>query len=295
MPYFDGSIRFMNDEYIALVEELEGKRIEEKRKILQQVIRAKTREQASDLKISLDAEKTKIKEALSDLAPEKITSSAQTVEKLIGFVDNPSYKMILRSYAGALMLETLEKHNERIVVNADKTIKIEYINIPASQNQDLDANKNDLERSLNDTLSKTPTLLDTIQSGMLFRALVETSDKKTPDKKTIPVDMTTFSKEKRDEYFKELQAKKDKKEPLTTQEQTLLLSQAGFANFESSINPQDVAKLMKAVESTGEKGAASAVGEGIGQIGGTIGKLAAAGAGGGIKVLGDILASATKE
>lgn len=36
---FEGSINFENDEYIALVEELEGKGIEEKRKILQQVIR----------------------------------------------------------------------------------------------------------------------------------------------------------------------------------------------------------------------------------------------------------------
>ena len=39
----------------------------------------------------------------------------------------------------------------------------------------------------------------------------------------------------------------------------------------------------------------SVVGEGIGTIGGTIGKLAGAGAGGGIKVLGDILSSASKE
>ena len=36
---FEGSINFENDEYVALVEELEGKSIEEKRKILQQVIR----------------------------------------------------------------------------------------------------------------------------------------------------------------------------------------------------------------------------------------------------------------
>lgn len=46
---------------------------------------------------------------------------------------------------------------------------------------------------------------------------------------------------------------------------------------------------------TREKSTTGAVGEGIGKIAATAGKIAAAGTNGGIKVLGEILASATKE
>lgn len=299
---FDGSIQFRNEEYVTLVKKLEQQKIEEKKKILSEVISLKTAGKVNKLKTDIDAEKRKIKEALSDLAPEKIITSAKIIEKLIDFVSDSAQKQILRSYAGSIILETLEKHNERIIINADKIITIDYINPISPANTELDANKIALEKSLNETIQKTSSLLDTIRSGILLRSQVETADKNN-NTQTIIVKPIS-SQEDMQAYFKKLEEKKTKNESLTIQEETFLLSQEGFKDFQSFAKPQDVAKLAQKVSTdtsvlstsqfTGDK-MTSSVGEWIGQIGGTIGKIAAAGAGGGIKALGDILASATKE
>ncbi len=90
----------------------------------------------------------KIKEILSDLSPDKIDASLKTVESLIDFIIDPKYKMILRSFAGSLMLEKFEANNQRVIVREDKTIEIAYID-SSKQSTLLDQNNTILQTKIN--------------------------------------------------------------------------------------------------------------------------------------------------
>ncbi len=110
-----------------------------------------------------------IKDALSDLAPNRIDASLRTTERLIDMVRDPKYKSLLQSYAGSLMLERFETNNQRIVVLGNKNIAISAID-PSKQNATLDINNTTLQANINTYIAEKPSALDTIRSGMLFRA-----------------------------------------------------------------------------------------------------------------------------
>jgi hypothetical protein len=104
----------------------------------------------------------KIKEILSDLAPDKINASIRTIELLIEMVTDPKQQMTLRSYAGSFLLEKFETNNQRIIVGQDKKIAIVYID-PLKSNPQLDANNTGLQTNLNTLISEKPKILDTIR------------------------------------------------------------------------------------------------------------------------------------
>ncbi len=101
------------------------------------------------------------------------------------------------------------------------------------------------------------------------------------------------------------------KQNLSAAEATLLLSQSGFADVVNLPEMREVQKLQVVVQNTLDQPkntvhvaphnlqsgsqVPSVVGEGIGTIGGAIGKIAGAGAKGGIGVIADIFNGATKE
>ncbi len=67
---------------------------------------------------------------------------------LIDFIIDPKYKMILRSFAGSLMLEKFEANNQRVIVREDKTIEIAYID-SSKQSTLLDQNNTILQTKIN--------------------------------------------------------------------------------------------------------------------------------------------------
>ena len=145
MP-FDGSISFLNDEYIALVQELEEKNIEEKRKILQQVIRAKTREQTSDLKRevasdgSKDLNTLKIKlenEMRKPLTPAKLgqflkelplentdpIGRAFMVQYIVGKLRSDGFILLIKPRPEGIILETEKKSSKETAIILQETLE----------------------------------------------------------------------------------------------------------------------------------------------------------------------------
>lgn len=204
-----------------------------------------------------------IKEALSDLAPDKIDASLRTTERLIDMVRDPKYKSLLQSYAGSLMLEKFEANNQRIVILGNKNIAISPID-PSKQDVVLDRNNTTLQGNINSYIREKPSVLDTIRSGMLFRAHA------TGENPAKAQDVQS--------YFTSLKNKQN----LSAAEATLLLSQSGFADMVNLPEMREVQKLQKEVQQTlvpqsnlqsgGQ--VPSTVGEGIGTVGGAIGKIA---------------------
>lgn len=304
VPNFEGSIRFTNEEYVDLIKKLEiQKSITERQKILREVIANKTAGQVGELKTDIEAKKTEIKEALKDLAPERIESSLLSTEKILRMYPE-SQKTLLRGYAGSLILETFEKHGQRIIVKAGNEIEVNPID-SARATPELLGNNTNLRLKLNTLLKDGALNPDTLKIGMLYRAksFVDYSNIVRAEDGAV---MNPNETKDPNKYFEHLEKLQHTGYKLSAAEETLLASREGFADFGAMLPAihqvkdlgqiQKVADAMNGVISgTGEKGAVSAVGEGIGQIGGTIGKIAGAGASGGIKVFGEILAAATKE
>jgi hypothetical protein len=123
---------------------------------------------------------------------------------------------------------------------------------------------------------------------MLYRA--QTSPVTTVSGEQVLVSPTNFSQNDLGEYFKKIKENKNS----TFAEQTLLLSQSGFADFQDLPRSTDVIILQNLVQSqlpavtnssttitVGPQSGnqiPSVVGEGVGMIGGAIGKIAGAGA-----------------
>lgn len=273
-----------------------------------QTLKLQVTEQASTDVSALHSDivtEKKIKEILSDLSPDKIDASLKTVESLIDFIIDPKYKMILRSFAGSLMLEKFEANNQRVIVREDKTIEIAYID-SSKQSTLLDQNNTILQTKINARIKENSWVIDTIRSGMLFRAQSVGITQENAWKTAVVVKMESSSQKDLQAYLKTLSGRQN----LTIPEQTLLLSQKGFQDFENPPELRDVTKLQEMAQkvlaqpqnttpiSSGPQSGSqipSVVGEGIGMVWWVVGKIAGAWAGGGLKVLSDIFSSATKE
>lgn len=318
LPDFNGEIRFTSEEWVALIAKIERQTTAEKKNIIRQTILSKTQYRTADLRSdvdSMEAEKQKIKEALTDLSPRKIESSLVLIEMLLWFVPE-QHRVLLAGYAGSLILDTFEKHNQRIILGADNTVEV----VPFNKSRitpELQQNNIDLALRMNALVRGGKLDTNILRTGMLYRAesFATYSDSLRDVNGHV---LNPEDAQNPEKYLEYLQTKKDSGLSLSPAEETVMASDGSirqyplmvpaieqFQNFgtlthevQQQIAPTDTQKgstWEKSGGKTPDGGAPSAVGAWIGKLGGAIGKLAATGFGGGIKTLGEVLSSATKE
>jgi hypothetical protein len=315
VPPFDGVIFFTSEQYVAFIENLEKKsQMDEKKAIISEAVKKYTQAQTDILKASYEARKTEIQKSLEDLAPEKIESSFQTTERLIDLCPK-GYETLLRGYAGSLILEKFENNGQRIVLKSDNKLEVNPID-QAHSTPELLQNNVDLTLRLNTLIEGKKMDTNILKTGMLYRAETfgsYSASIRDKDGKVMNLDKARDP----NNYFQYLREQVHAEHKLSSAEQTLLDSQDSFRSLSPDMmisaveQMKDFGQYKKRVEASmnssvtltpsGSTGPQSgnniptAAGE-IGEVlGGGLGKIAGAGARGGMNVLTDMLNGATKE
>jgi len=163
----------------------------------------------------------------------------------------PQHETLLRGYAGSLMLEQFEKHNQRIVLKSNNEVEVNPIDRTHTDPKLLENNIL-LRLKLNTLLKDGALNPDMLRIGMLYRAksFIDYSNAVRSEDGSVmnPNDVKDPSK-----YFEHLQnLKQSAGHKLSHAEETLLASREGFTDFNAMLpaieHVKDLGQIQKVAQ-----------------------------------------------